>query len=419
MSKRIEKVCKKYDSESSESEKYHKKKQHTKSPKKKLSEKIQPEETQSRESSSEEIKEKNNKKKREPQISINKRESKEKLIVATKKNIPNIDLKGNDDIRQLCIVKINNDYSYGKYGEFCMVIKNSNGYMNATKLCKEAGKEFFNWKSNAVSKELISEVVSSLGIPRDDLMQTVTGGKILEIRGTYVHPDLIPHIASWASPKFAIKVSKIVNEYFIKKAVADKDILLGIKDDKINKLIKEVKKRNTKLDEQSIKLDEQSTKLDKMDNRIKRLLKENLVLQNQNDDILEKLDGANNAKVVPTGRSCDTHILTITRNNDDPNEYDEDEKIFDHNVLRVMKKSYNKRMAAHVERHPHTEILLTIQYSPNSMNLWTRIKGSLAHGKNKKIQVDGCGFNRLKHYSEKQLIKDITDIHNERFDNDD
>ena len=201
-----------------------------------------------------------------------------------------------------------------------------------------------------------------------------------------------------------------------KKAIADKDILLGIKDDKIDALLKEVKKGNKEVKKSNAKLDEQSTKMDKMNNRIKILLRENDVLQGKNDDIIEKLDGANNAKVVPTGRSCDTHMLTITQNNDDPEEFSEGEKIFKHNVLRVMKKSYNVRMAAHLERHPNTKILLTIQYSPNSMNLWTRIKKCLAYGQNKKIQVDGCGFNRMKHYSEKQLIKDIRDIHNERFD---
>src|SRR3977135_393397 len=33
------------------------------------------------------------------------------------------------------------------------------------------------------------------------------------ISGTYYHPDLIPHIACWISPNFALLVSKIVNGY--------------------------------------------------------------------------------------------------------------------------------------------------------------------------------------------------------------
>src|SRR3977135_1281067 len=35
------------------------------------------------------------------------------------------------------------------------------------------------------------------------------------IEGTYVHQDLIPHIASWVSIKFAMMVSRIVREYIV------------------------------------------------------------------------------------------------------------------------------------------------------------------------------------------------------------
>jgi hypothetical protein len=38
-----------------------------------------------------------------------------------------------------------------------------------------------------------------------------------ELRGTYAHPDLVPHIASWASAEFALKVSKIVNAHLVRE----------------------------------------------------------------------------------------------------------------------------------------------------------------------------------------------------------
>ena len=37
------------------------------------------------------------------------------------------------------------------------------------------------------------------------------------ISGTYCHPFLIPHIACWVSPDFALKVSEIVNRYYIQE----------------------------------------------------------------------------------------------------------------------------------------------------------------------------------------------------------
>ena len=35
--------------------------------------------------------------------------------------------------------------------------------------------------------------------------------------GTYLHPDLIPHLACWVSNEFAWKVSKIVNVYMVRE----------------------------------------------------------------------------------------------------------------------------------------------------------------------------------------------------------
>ena len=217
-------------------------------------------------------------------------------ILATKAKLPKIKVRNDDDIRNLCIIRINDDFSYGNYGVFQVIIKNDNGFMNATKLCKDGGKEFRNWKANANAKELISAVSSSARIPADGILQTITGGKNVVIRGTYVHPDLIPHIASWVSPEFAIKVSKIVNEYFIKKASEEKDKLLHKKDDKIDRLTKEIRKQTEmihvqtrKSDEQARKNDKQYKKISKMDNRIKRLLVKNDGLRDQNDEILGKI----------------------------------------------------------------------------------------------------------------------------------
>ena len=114
---------------------------------------------------------------------------------------------------------INDYYCFGHYGEFKVIMMKKNGYINATKMCLciseivRIQKDFKQWKMTKNAKELTDEISSSVGIPTDDLMIIITGGKIEVIRGTYVHPDMIPHIASWASPKFAVKVSRIVNKY--------------------------------------------------------------------------------------------------------------------------------------------------------------------------------------------------------------
>jgi len=43
--------------------------------------------------------------------------------------------KGNKDIRNVIFKKINDDYSWGKYGDIMVIMMNENGYMNVTCLC--------------------------------------------------------------------------------------------------------------------------------------------------------------------------------------------------------------------------------------------------------------------------------------------
>ena len=266
-------------------------------------------------------------------------------------------------------------------------------------------------KKNSSTKELTKEISSSGGITPELLYLVNMKGNYIT-RGTYAHPDLIPHIASWASPLFAVRVSKIVNKYFIKKALKEKEKLIKKKDDKINKLFEETK-------EQTFKIDELLSKNNKMDKRIKRLLHKNDDLYDQNEEIINKVDLISNDRVVTTGNFKNNHMLVIIKNNDDVNEYDEDDIIYDYHALRVMKKSYNQRLITHKNRHPNMKIIMKISYSPNSMNLWTRIKSKLGSGKNKKIIYDNCKFNLKNQYDKETLINDIQKIHDERLNYDD
>lgn len=220
-------------------------------------------------------------------------------------------------------------------------------------------------------------------------MITKTGGQLPIIRGTYVHPDLIPHIASWASPAFAVKVSKIVNEYFIKKAIKEKDKLIKKKDDKIDKM---------------------SDKIDKLheDNESLQARMDNLITKS--DEILGEVKNIANARVVSTGNPNDRNMLVIIRNNDDP----EDENVHQYHVLRVLKKSYNSEMSRQLLKHPDLELVMTIDYSPSSINLWQRVRKDLGSGRKKKIAIHKCDFDLCENYTEEKLMRDIVKIHNER-----
>jgi hypothetical protein len=97
----------------------------------------------------------------------------------------------------------------------------ADGYINATAMCKAAGKEWAHYNSNAVTKGFMAALATSLGIPRDHVVQSIMTGAN-EARGTWVHPQVAVHLAQWLSPEFAVKVSQWVVEWMSGKNPADR-----------------------------------------------------------------------------------------------------------------------------------------------------------------------------------------------------
>jgi hypothetical protein len=294
----------------------------------------------------------------------------------------------------------------------------SNGYINATKMCRDCNKHFKYWNENKQSKNLFYELSSHVGNSTSELSKSVSGGKITKIRGTYVHPKLIIHIASWCSSEYALKVSDIVIEYHAKQALDEKEKMLKKKDDKIDRMSNKIDKLLSENNLQTKKINKlvtennlQTKKIDRLLINNKKLVKKNDEIYDQNEEIKNKLDAVSNDRVIQ-GKKQDDHMLIIIKNNDDDNDDDDDDSdtIYDYHALRLMKKSYKQRLVEHQIRHPNMEILMKINYSPNSMRLWNLIRDNV-----KKIEVSGNKFNLKHKYGEQSLIKDIKRIHDERF----
>ena len=87
------------------------------------------------------------------------------------------------------------------------------GYVNATRLCKTAGKLFGTYHQNKQTKEYLEALSLDIGIPISNLIQTIRGrGDRLE-QGTWVHPQVATHLAQWLSQKFAVQVNKWVFDW--------------------------------------------------------------------------------------------------------------------------------------------------------------------------------------------------------------
>jgi hypothetical protein len=228
-----------------------------------------------------------------------------------------------------------------------------------------------------------------------------TGSKNLTIiRGTYVHPDLIPHIASWESPKFAVKVSKIVNEYYNSKERHKHQRELGEKNDKIDELM-------MKVDNQMVKIDKQTAKIDKLLHKNKKVSHKLTVVKEQNDELLDKIDKISEDRVVTAPNDMDKHVFIIMR--DDSEEAVRSKKYY---AIRTKRRTSKTAIKKYQMEHEDSTILINIEYNPNSINLWDRVKAKLS----KKIRIRVNYFGLKSGYTEQQLKEDIGNINDEKYD---
>lgn len=99
----------------------------------------------------------------------------------------------------------------------------SDGYINATALCKAAGKLFKDYLVNKSTGEFLEELSVETGLQvqlgekslveqKQALIETFPGAPSTG-GGTWVHPHVAIHLGQWASGKFAVQVAKWVHEW--------------------------------------------------------------------------------------------------------------------------------------------------------------------------------------------------------------
>ena len=196
---------------------------------------------------------------------------------------------------------ITDDYHYGKLGDFKVIIRTADEYINITKLCKMGKKEFSNWKRLDGSKELLEYYDKSymddvflecledengappymegqeykcLSIINNGDIPGLTKDQIQRIQGTYVPSDIAIQVAQWISCEFALKVSEIVRGYYLsdlklKNKELDSDSLEAL----IRSSRDETKKENMELKAEQVTTNKKLTKLQEDVSSVKELLK--------------------------------------------------------------------------------------------------------------------------------------------------
>jgi len=86
------------------------------------------------------------------------------------------------------------------------------GYISATAICKATNKMWGHYWSTEPTKAFIKELSTDIDMPISEMVQSIKGG-IPHLQGTWVHPQVAIHLAQWASPKFAVLVTKWVMDW--------------------------------------------------------------------------------------------------------------------------------------------------------------------------------------------------------------
>ena len=347
-------------------------------------------------------------------------------------------------IKNISYEDIDDIYCKGKYGDIDIIMRKRDGYINATKMCttltnlnkklakeknldEPGNKQFKHWKTNARAIEEINVVSQMVAIQADQIVIELTGAG--NIKGTYVHPLLIPQIASWASPYFSIQVSIIVNKYMDNKAIEEKNRQLKEKDDnikilsdkldiqnnKINKLLKKNKEQTKLIEEQTKNIMAQTEHIKKQTEHINKQTKKIDIIEEQNDEILqqndelnEKIDTISETRVVRTENTGDDHCFAVLKNT--AIDADEEEMYY---AIRTKRKTYNSMFNRMTKKIPTMKLLLKIEFNPNSINLFDRIRQELVD--TNKIITKRNYFGLNKNYTEASLILDIKKINNEKY----
>ena len=288
--------------------------------------------------------------------------------------------------------KIDKNYSYGKFGSIKIVLNNK-GYVNITKLCTllQTSKCIDNWRQTDIAQIIINEAFE---LNKSDCIESPSDLFIVvkcifnpKITGTYAHCDLVPHIIRWISPKFAVKVSKIVNQFFINKIINEKDEIIKTNEDRLDKLIEEVKNDKIKFNAETKLLNQKIDDLIKLNKNTVEKKQQHIDSNMEDDVIIRKLT-----------KSYETQNYKYLIYRDDTDKH------FQYHAIRAMTQYVNQSIKTYLDNHPNGVNILEITCDSNVVNLHNKVKTEL----NDIISCKSNDFKIIKKgYTEKKLIETI------------
>ena len=118
-------------------------------------------------------------------------------------------------------------FTKGTYNGIEVLRRDKDGYINATKMAREAGR--LNHLNRFLNSTKMQEILefwmneygqAKSGSTSKQAFYELTKGVINEFKGIYIHPDLVHFVAEWCSVKYAFYVKDIMDS--IDKKVHEK-----------------------------------------------------------------------------------------------------------------------------------------------------------------------------------------------------
>ena len=307
----------------------------------------------------------------------------------------------------ICFRQIRDNFYFGQYGNFNVVIDKSNGFVNATKLCADGGKKFCHWNETKVSKELINTLQQyNFNIALDDdqtqepwsIANYSPVGEVTRyihtlnvseddkaISGTYCHPLLIPHIACWVSPQFALKAASIINFFIVEEWRCRLQAAEMI-----------YQQRTQLLEHQNHALTDHNMVLEGTVNEWCNAANEKLEMVEVKKETINALEDQMTNKIKVQQKWASTHAFCLLRVNDGEN-------YLPYYAIRCQRRAMSSTITKLRRRHPRAEVLYHQNKIPNSINLFTRLReGSIV-----KTKRNYC---MLLSYDEKEFLNQIQSL---------
>jgi hypothetical protein len=102
------------------------------------------------------------------------------------------------------------EYNLSLIGNYRLIYRKEDGFVNVTDLCKAGNKRFNDWKRLNKTTAFLQVLCNDTGIPVPLLLKLEKG--YAGDQGTWAHPQVCVNIAQWVSPEFDVQVSKWVFE---------------------------------------------------------------------------------------------------------------------------------------------------------------------------------------------------------------